>query len=92
MEQPAGGALVCQDGKIIAELPLPLFGLVSDLAMKDLVQQAENVTRAIQKLGVPFPKPLLSLVTLTGAAIPYLRICEEGLVNIKEGKTLGLFV
>jgi adenine deaminase len=87
-----GAALVCQDGKIIAELPLPVFGLVSDLEMKDLVQQAETVARAARKLGVPFPEPLLSLATLTGAAIPYLRICEEGLVNLKDGKTLPLFI
>jgi adenine deaminase len=31
------------------------------------------------------------LITLTGAAIPYLRICEEGLVNLKDGQTLPLF-
>jgi adenine deaminase len=43
-------------------------------------------------LGVVFPDPLLSLITLTGAAIPYLRICEEGLVNLKDGKTVSLFV
>jgi adenine deaminase len=34
----------------------------------------------------------LSLIALTGAAIPYLRICEEGLVNLKNGATLPLFV
>jgi adenine deaminase len=32
------------------------------------------------------------LITLTGAAIPYLRICEEGLVNLKDGKTVELVV
>ena len=35
---------------------------------------------------------LLTLITLTGQAIPFLRICEEGLVNLKDGKTLGLIV
>ena len=39
-----------------------------------------------------FPDPLLTLITLTGAAIPYLRICEEGLVNLKDGETRSLFV
>jgi hypothetical protein len=33
----------------------------------------------------------LSQVALNGAAIPYLRICEQGLVNLKEGRTQGLF-
>jgi adenine deaminase len=87
-----GGAVVCEDGKILAELPMPIFGNISDLTMKDLVQQFENVTRAAQKQGIPFPDPVLSLITLTGSAIPYLRICEEGLVNLKSGKNVSLFV
>jgi adenine deaminase len=87
-----GGAVVCEDGKILAELPMPIFGNISDLTMKDLVEQFENVTRAAQKQGIPFPDPVLSLITLTGAAIPYLRICEEGLVNLKSGKNVSLFV
>jgi len=31
-------------------------------------------------------------VALSGAAIPFLRICEEGLVALKTGRTLGLFI
>ena len=87
-----GGALVCKDGNILAELSLPVFGLISDLALQDLVQRFDDVSRAARKLGIPFPQPVLSLITLTGAAIPYLRICEEGLVNLKDGKTLSIFV
>jgi adenine deaminase len=87
-----GGAVVCEDGKILADVPMPIFGIISDLTMKDLVQQFENVTRAAQNQGIPFPDPVLSLTTLTGSAIPYLRICEEGLVNLKSGKNVSLFV
>lgn len=87
-----GGAVVCEDGKILAELPMPIFGNISDLTMKDLVEQFENVTQAAQKQGIFFRDPVLSLITLTGAAIPYLRICEEGLVNLKSGKNVSLFV
>ncbi len=87
-----GGAVVCEDGKILAELPMPIFGNISDLRMKDLVQQFEKVTRAAHKQGIPFPDPVLSLTTLTGSAIPYLRICEEGLVNLKSGENVSLFV
>jgi len=87
-----GGAVVCEDGKILAELPMPIFGVISDLPLKNLAQQFENITRAAHKQGIPFPDPVLSLTTLTGAAIPYLRICEEGLVNLKSGKNVSLFV
>jgi adenine deaminase len=87
-----GGVVICQNGKTVAELPLPIFGLIADLKIEDLIHQFAKVTRAAQNQGIPFPEPVLSLITLTGAAIPYLRICEDGLVNLKDGKTVSLFV
>jgi adenine deaminase len=60
--------------------------------METIAQKTQEITDAVSKLGVPFPDPFLTLITLTGAAIPYLRICEEGLVNLKDGKTVPLFI
>ncbi|MFC1925959.1 hypothetical protein ACFLW2_04605 [Chloroflexota bacterium] len=34
----------------------------------------------------------LSLTALTTTAIPFFRICEAGLMDIKEGKVVGLMV
>jgi adenine deaminase len=87
-----GGVLVCEDGKILAEVALPIFGVLSDLDMEQLAERLQSVRQAARALGVPFDDPVLSLDTLTGAAIPHLRICEEGLVNLKDGKTLPLRV
>jgi len=87
-----GGAVVCENGKILAELPLPIFGIMSDLPIETITRQLQQIKSAVSELGVPFPDPLLTLITLTGAAIPYLRICEEGLVNLKDGKTVELIV
>ncbi len=87
-----GGAVVYSEGKILAEIPLPVFGIIADMRMKTLAKRMEEITKVIKDLGFPFDNPLLTLVILTGAAIPFLRICEEGLVNLKDGKTLGLIV
>lgn len=87
-----GGAVLCEGGSVRAEIPMPIFGLASELPVAELADRLEELKRAMAGLGVAFPDPLLSLVTLTGAAIPYLRICEEGLVNLKDGKPIGLFV
>jgi adenine deaminase len=87
-----GGAVLCDAGRVLAEIATPIFGLASDLPVAALAAQLEDFKNAIARLGVAFPDPLLSLITLTGAAIPYLRICEEGLVNLKDGKTVGIFV
>ncbi|MGB5748626.1 MAG: adenine deaminase C-terminal domain-containing protein [Desulfobacterales bacterium] len=87
-----GGAVVCDKGRIFAEVPLPVFGIMSDLPIKDIARRLKEIKKAASDLGVRHPDPLLTLITLTGAAIPYLRICEEGLVNLKDGKTRSLFV
>ena len=87
-----GGAVVCANGKIIAEFPLPIFGIISDMPVEAVVQSMEEINSAASDLGVPFDDPLTTLSTLTTAAIPYLRICEEGLVNLRNNKLLGLTI
>jgi adenine deaminase len=87
-----GGAVVCAAGKIMAELPLPILGIMSDIPLVRLTQELEKIKTAATGLGIPFQDPLTTLAVLTTAAIPYLRICEEGLVNLKDGKSLGLLV
>lgn len=87
-----GGAVICKHGIVLEELPLPVFGIMSELPLHEIDQKIKSITAIASQHGVPFPNPLLSLIALTGAAIPFLRICEEGLVDIREGKTLGLFV
>jgi adenine deaminase len=87
-----GGAVFCVGGKIAAEIPLPIFGLMSDLPMESLVQGYRKLAQAMKDLGCPLKDPLRTLTTLTCAAIPFLRICEEGLVDIKTGKKVSLFV
>jgi adenine deaminase len=65
---------------------------MSDMPMHMLAQRVGEVRKTMKDLGVPFEDPLLTLMTLTTAAIPFLRICDEGLVDLKGGKTMGLIV
>lgn len=92
IRQMQGGAVVCDQGAVLAELALPVMGIMAQAPLAEMARQLEDIRVAISGLGVSFSDPLLTLVTLTGAAIPYLRICEEGLVNLKNGKTTGLWV
>jgi adenine deaminase len=86
-----GGIVICENKKIRHELALPVFGIISELPAQEIADHMEQIRTIMTDLGVDFPDPVLTLTTLTGAAIPYLRICEHGLVNLKEGKAKGLF-
>jgi len=87
-----GGAVACAAGRVLAEIPLPIFGILSDLPLEVIASKLGEVKKAVKELGFPFDDPLLTIDTLTGAAIPFLRICEEGLVDLKDGKTVSLIV
>ncbi len=85
-----GGIVVTENQKIRAELPLPVFGVISDAPMDTMVRHTRDIHNRLKEMGVALSDPLLSLATLTTAAIPFFRICEEGLYDFKTGETLGL--
>ncbi len=87
-----GGCVAAAGGRVAAEVPMPVFGIISTEPVEILASQLDAFNRAASRLGARSSDPMLTLVTLTGAAIPYLRICEEGLVNLKDDTTLPLFV
>jgi adenine deaminase len=86
-----GGAFVIESGKAIAELPLPVFGVISELPVEKIAEFTDRINNKLKLMGVPHPDPLLTIATMTTAAIPFFRICEEGYVRLKNGQTVGLF-
>lgn len=87
-----GGIVVYADGKVQAELPLEVWGLVSTRPVGFVAARLEKIEKRLRELGCPLADPHLTLTTLTCAAIPHFRICEEGLVSIREGKREELMV
>ena len=87
-----GGAVVCADNRITAEIPLPVGGYISDLPIEEVLQLNEDIQQAAADLGSPLINTHLTLMTLTSPAIPFFRICEEGLFNIRTNSKVELIV
>ena len=80
--QIEGGFVVVEGGKILAELALPVAGLMS-LEGKDHVRDALVVLRAAAKsLGVTLAEPFLQVAFLPLPVIPHLKISDKGLVDV----------
>ena len=71
---------------------MPVLGLSARLPIEKIFARLQNIQSALKERGVGFPDPLLTLITLTGAAIPFIRISEEGLVNLKNGRMEELVI
>jgi adenine deaminase len=91
LRETQGGAVVIERGKILAELPLPVNGYLSTLPAEEVTSRMREIQRALAGLGAPFADPQLTAVTLSACAIPYLRLCESGLMDIRNHRLVGLF-
>jgi adenine deaminase len=87
-----GGAVVCADGRVLAEIYLPIGGCLSEAPIEELIRQSEDFQQAAAGLGSPFPNTHLTLTTLTSPAIPFLRICEEGLFDVRTNSRVELIL
>jgi adenine deaminase len=76
-----GGIAVVVDGRVIANLPLPLAGLMSLKPLGTLCEEIEGVKRALRELGCHLGSPFMTLSLLSLAVIPELRITDKGLVD-----------
>ena len=85
-----GGTVICIDNKVIEELPLPVAGLFSYKPMGIIAGKYDDIQRAAQKLGTKLPDIHMSLQVLATPSIPFLRICEEGLFDLKQNKFVSL--
>ena len=78
-----GGQVAMLDGKVLAEVPLPIGGLMSPLRATEVADLTETVKRAAHHtLGVTIEAPFMQLSFLGLSVIPHLRITDKGLVDV----------
>ena len=77
-----GGFVVVENGRVLAELALPVAGLMS-LEPFEVVHDALVGLRAAAKgLGVVLDEPFLQLAFLALPVIPALKITDRGMVDV----------
>ncbi|MEZ4450596.1 MAG: adenine deaminase [Nannocystaceae bacterium] len=78
-----GGFVAVMDGVILAELPLPLAGLMSDLPFEEVERRLVRLRAAVREgMGCPLDEPFLQLAFLPLPVIPHLKITDMGLVDV----------
>jgi len=78
-----GGQVAVLNGRVIAEVPLPIGGLMSDKPAASVAAQVEHLEHvAAAELGVSIGAPFMHLSFLGLSVIPELRITDRGLVDV----------
>ncbi|MEI6285366.1 MAG: adenine deaminase [Bacillota bacterium] len=77
-----GGIVVVENGEVIASLPLPIAGLMSDKSAEEVITATTLVEDAAYRLGIhPEFNPFISLSFMSLSVIPELKLTAQGLFD-----------
>ncbi len=84
-----GGFVVVRGGAVLAELPLPVAGLMSLAPFEEVRDRLVDLRAAAVSLGVTLREPFLQLAFLALPVIPALKITDRGLVDVVRFELIG---
>src|SRR4030042_4279803 len=88
IERLQGGLVIAAEGQILATLPLPIAGLLSDEPLETLADKLEMLEAIASDLGCQLTSPFATLSFLALPVIPELRLTDLGLVDVEAFKLL----
>jgi adenine deaminase len=76
-----GGQAAVVDGRVLAEVPCPIGGLLSDRPVEEVADAVERIEAASRELGATMPAPFMAMSFMALSVIPELKITDRGLVD-----------
>lgn len=87
-----GGVVLVRDEDVIAELPLPIAGLMSDEPIESVAARAETIHQGLRDCGCTAGDAFMTFSLLALPVIPQLRLTDRGLVDVDAFEIVPLFV
>jgi adenine deaminase len=84
-----GGFVVVTEGQVLAELPLPVAGLMSLESFETVRDALVALRAAAGSLGTTLEEPFLQLAFIALPVIPHLKITDRGLVDVDRFELIG---
>jgi len=86
-----GGDVVVADGKILAQVEMPLFGLVSDEPLDRVKKKSDKTYDETRRLGCRLTSPFVTLAFCCACGeIGKIKLFEGGLVDAEKAEKVGV--
>jgi len=86
-----GGLAVAAGGRVLADLPLPIAGLISPAPLEEVAAAYGRLQEAYRELGGRLPDPFMALSFLALPVIPELKLTDQGLVDVNRFQVVPLW-
>ena len=92
IKQLQGGMVVMDRQQAVAELPLPVGGLLSTLPFEETARKLADLKEGVKQLGGTHPSPFMILSFLCLSPIPKLKVTDLGLIDVDRFEPVSVFV
>jgi adenine deaminase len=87
-----GGWVVAEGPQVVAEVPLPIAGLMSAEPLPAVRRAVDAAHAAAARLGARLPLPFMAISFLGLEVIPSLKLTDKGLVDVEKFEIVPLWV
>ncbi len=84
--------MVAVGEQVLAEVPLPLGGLMSDRPIEEVRTRLDRAIAAARELGATLHDPFMAMSFLALEVIPSLKLTDLGLVDVDRFEQVPLWV
>lgn len=86
-----GGKIVVNNGEILAHLPLPVAGLISDADFDTVIKKSMQLNSAAKSIGCEIDDPFMAMGFLSLPVIPELKITDKGVFDTVNFEFVDIF-
>jgi adenine deaminase len=90
IEQLGGGFVVVANGNVLAQVPLPIAGIMSDQPAETVLAQSKAANQAAFELGCRVRSPFMIMSFVGLAGVPDLGLTEKGLVETASQELMSV--
>lgn len=83
-----GGIVLVENNKVISQVSLPLLGLMSTKPLIELAKETKRFAIDLRERGYRYDDPLFSLFLFTATHLPYVRVTQRGIWDVKKKTVL----
>lgn len=87
-----GGSAIVVNGEVVASMPLPIAGLMTDKPADIIAEENEALRAKVQEIGVNSGiEPFMNMAFVSLPVIPSLKMSTQGLVDVDKFERVDLF-
>jgi len=87
-----GGVAVARRGEVLAQIALPIAGILSDLPAAEVAEAQRRLLAAARRVGLPegvLSQPLMQVMAASLACLPGPHLTDLGLIDGTTGELIA---